>query len=124
MRLELKQTRSADIVVVGVSGRVDHANADQFRTSLWPSLASCKAGGDRLVLDLAGLEYISSAGLRVLMLASRDVKTREGTLLVCGLQPVVREIFEISRFNVVFRVLPDQPAAVAELRTAAAPARA
>ena len=122
--MELKQTRNADIVIVAVSGRVDHGNADQFRVLLWPMLASCAAGRDRLVLDLSGLEYISSACLRVLMLASREVKTRDGMLLVCGLQTVVREIFEISRFNIVFRVLPDQSAAMAELRAAAAPARA
>jgi len=119
VRLELKQTRIADVVAVTVSGRVDHANADQFRTMLWPHLASCAAGGDRLVLDLSGLEYISSAGLRVLMLASRDVKGRNGTLIVCGLQPIVREIFEISRFNIVFRVLTDRAAALAELRVPA-----
>jgi anti-anti-sigma factor len=117
--LELKQVRIADVVVVAVSGRVDHANADQFRALLWPQLASCAAGGDRLVLDLAGLEYISSAGLRVLMLASRDVKARNGTLVVCGLQTIVREIFEISRFNIVFRVLVDRAAALAELRVPA-----
>ena len=119
MRLELKQTRIADVVVITVSGRVDHANAEQFRTLLWPLLASCAASRDRLVLELSGLEYISSAGLRVLMLASRDVKARDGTLVVCALQPIVREIFEISRFNIVFRVLPDRAAALAELRVAA-----
>lgn len=118
MRLELKQTRIADVVIVTVSGRVDHANADQFRTLLWPFLASCAAGADRLVLDLSGLEYISSAGLRVMMLASRDVKARDGTLVVCSLQPIVREIFEISRFNIVFHVLPDRNAALAQLRVA------
>jgi anti-anti-sigma factor len=114
--LELKQARIADVIIVSVAGRVDHANAEAFRTQLWPYLASCGAGGDRLLLDLSGLEYISSAGLRVLMLASRDVKPRDGTLLICGLQPVVREIFEISRFNIVFRVLSDQRSALAELR--------
>ena len=119
MRLELKQVRIADVVIVAVSGRVDHANADQFRAQLWPHLGGCAVGGDRLVLDLAGLEYISSAGLRVLMLASRDVKARDGTLVVCGLQAIVREIFEISRFNVVFKVLPDRTTALAELRVAA-----
>jgi anti-anti-sigma factor len=116
VRLEIKQVRIADVVVAAVAGRVDHANADQFRAELWPFLASCAVGGDRLVLDLAGLEYISSAGLRVLMLASRDVKARDGKLVICGLQPIVREIFEISRFNVVFHVLPDRNAALAELR--------
>ena len=119
MRLELKQARSADVAIVTVSGRVDHANAEQFRVLLWPLLASCAAGGDRLLLDLSGLEYISSAGLRVLMLASRDVKARDGTLVVCGLQPIVREIFEISRFNMVFHVIPDRNAALAELRVVA-----
>jgi anti-anti-sigma factor len=120
VRVELKQSRVADVVVVAVSGRVDHANADQFRTELWPHVAGCAAGGDRLVLDLAGMEYISSAGLRVLMLASRQAKSRDGTLVVCGLQPIVGEIFRISRFDVVFTVLPDRNAALAELRVGAA----
>lgn len=114
--MELAQNRYADVVVISLHGRVDHANAEQFKTALGPSLVACKPGGDQLVLDLTGLEYISSAGLRVLMLASRDVKTRNGNLVVCGLQPVVREIFEISRFNIVFRVLADQAAALAEMR--------
>lgn len=103
-------------MVITVFGRVDHTSADPFRAALWPHLASCTGGGDRLVLDLSGLEYISSAGLRVLMLASRDVKSRDGRLVVCGLQPIVKEIFEISRFNIVFNVLPDRAAALAELR--------
>lgn len=120
MRLELRQSRVGDVVVVAVSGRVDHANADQFRTQLWPHVMGCAAGGDRLVLDLAALEYISSAGLRVLMLASRQAKSRDGTLIVCGLQSIVREIFQISRFDVVFHVLPDRHAALNELRVAGA----
>lgn len=120
MRLELKQSRLGDVVVIAVAGRVDHANADQFRTDLWPHVVGCAAGGDRLVLDLAGLEYISSAGLRVLMLASRQIKGHDGTLILCGLQPIVREIFQISRFDVVFRVVPDRPAALGELGAIAA----
>jgi len=119
VRLELKQSRIGDVVVVAVAGRVDHANADQFRTELWPHVLGCAAGGDRLVLDLAGLEYISSAGLRVLMLASRQAKGRDGTLIVCGLQSIVREIFRISRFDVVFHVVPDRQAALGELGVAA-----
>jgi len=119
VRLELKQSRIGNVVVVAVSGRVDHANADQFRADLAPHQAGCAAGGDRLVLDLAQLEYISSAGLRVLMLASREVKGRDGTLIVCGLQEIVREIFRISRFDLVFHVLPDRRAALGELGVAA-----
>lgn len=122
--MELAQARYADVLVVSVAGRVDHANAEQFKTRLWPHLAGCRPGGDQLVLDLAGLEYISSAGLRVLMLAAREAKAQEGTLVVCGLQPVVREIFEISRFNVVFRVFADARGALAGLSDLAAAAHA
>jgi anti-anti-sigma factor len=122
--VELAQARYADVLVVAVSGRVDHANAEQFKGQLWPQLANCRAGGDQLVLDLGGLEYISSAGLRVLMLAAREAKAQGGTLVVSGLQPVVREIFEISRFNVVFRVLPDLRRALGELSDSAATAHA
>jgi anti-anti-sigma factor len=120
--VELAQARYADVLVVSVGGRVDHATAEDFKSRLWPQLANCRAGGDQLVLDLGGLEYISSAGLRVLMLAAREAKVQDGTLVVCGLQPVVREIFEISRFNVVFRVLPDLPRALGELSDRAATA--
>ena len=106
--------------MVSAGGRVDHASAEQFKAGLWPFLAACSRGGDKLVLDLSGLEYISSAGLRVLMLAAREVKAQDGTLVVCGLQPVVREIFEISRFNVVFQVFPDRQAALAGIAGPAA----
>lgn len=122
--MELAQARYADVLVVSVTGRVDHTNADQFKAGLGALLASCRPDGDRLVLELTGLEYISSAGLRVLMLAAREVKAQDGTLVLCGLQPVVQEIFEISRFNVVFRVLPDLRQALAELSARAATAHA
>ena len=92
----------------------------RFKTALWPHLETCKADGDKLLLDLSGLEYISSAGLRVLMLAAREVRARQGTLVVCELQPVVNEIFEISRFNIVFRVYPGLKAALSDLSASAA----
>jgi anti-anti-sigma factor len=103
---------------------VDHGNADAFRAALWPHLAACTAGGDQLVLDLSRLEYISSAGLRILMLAAREVRPRDGVLVVCGLQPVVSEIFGISRFDAVFRVYLGVRAALAELSPGATAAYA
>ncbi|HUR42305.1 MAG TPA: STAS domain-containing protein [Verrucomicrobiae bacterium] len=122
--MEFAQVRYADVVVFSVKGRVDHSSAEQFKAGLAPSLVGCAASGYKLLLDLSELEYISSAGLRVLMLAAREVKARDGTLVVCELQPVVREIFEISRFNVVFKVYPTSGSALGELSAAAAAAHA
>ena len=117
--MELAAKRFADTVALFPSGRIDHATADSFKAALAPYLAAIAAGRDRAVIDLAGVEYISSVGLRVLMLASKQVKAQGGALAVADLQPVVREIFEISRFNLVLEVFPTLREALAKLSPAA-----
>jgi anti-anti-sigma factor len=116
--MELVSKRFADTAVVLPRGRIDHATAEQFKAALAPHLAPA-ASRDPLVIDLTGVEYISSVGLRVLMLASKQAKAQGCALAVCGLQPVVREIFEISRFNLVLQVFPSLREALAALSTAA-----
>jgi anti-anti-sigma factor len=117
--MELAAKRFADTVALYPSGRIDHATADSFKAALAPHLASVASGRDRAVIDLAGVEYISSVGLRVLMLASKQAKAQGGALAVADLQPVVREIFEISRFNLVLEVFPTLREALAKLSPAA-----
>ena len=102
--MQVTAVRYADVLVVAVKGRIDYMNAEDFKSALQPHLANCAAGGDQVVLDLSRLEYVSSAGLRVLMIAAKDARVRKGTLVAVSLQPVVREIFEISRFTLVFDV--------------------
>ena len=90
-----------------------------FKQKLEPLLAHCNEGSDRVVLDFSGVEYISSVGLRVLMLAAKQVKLQKGTIVIAGMQPVVKEIFDISRFNYVFAAFPALRDAVADLSTQA-----
>jgi anti-sigma B factor antagonist len=117
--MELSPRRFADAVVVSPVGRIDQSNADVFEEKLAPHLARCTGGEDRLIVDLSGLEYISSAGLRVLMLAGKQSKAQGGTLLLTGLQPLVQEIFEISRFTMVFGITPSLREALAKASAAA-----
>ena len=112
--MDLSPRRFADAVVVAPVGRIDQSRADDFQEALAPHLAGCAAGRDRLILDLSGLQYISSAGLRVLMLAAKQSKAQDGTLVLTGLQPLVREIFEISRFTLVFDIAPSLRDAIAK----------
>ncbi|MGH7365454.1 MAG: STAS domain-containing protein, partial [Candidatus Rokuibacteriota bacterium] len=65
--------RFADTVALFPAGRLDHATAEGFKAALAPHLAGCAAGHDRAVIDLFAVEYISSVGLRVLMLASKQM---------------------------------------------------
>jgi anti-anti-sigma factor len=117
--VDLTPKRFADAVVLCPAGRIDHTSSDDFRAALAPFLERCAAGGDHVVLDLAALEYISSAGLRVLMLARKQAKAQGGTLVVAGLASVVKEIFEISKFTLVFDVFPDVRAALARVSPSA-----
>lgn len=117
--MELSPRRLADTLVLKPAGRIDHANADAFQTKLMPVLAQCAAGKDRLVFDFSDVDYISSAGLRVLMLAAKQAKAQGGTIVMSGLRPLVAEIFDISRFTMVFTIKPSLREALAEVSTEA-----
>jgi anti-anti-sigma factor len=99
--MELIERHAGKALVLGTSGRIDHATAEGFRMALQPHLEQCKTGTCVIVLDFSAVEYISSVGLRVLMLAAKQVKSQGGAIGVASLQPVVQEIFEISKFNLV-----------------------
>jgi len=116
--MDLRPRRLADTVMLRPAGRIDQASADAFRDALQPFMERCAPGGDRVILDLSGLVYVSSAGLRVLMLARKQAKSQGGTLVLAALQPLVREIFEISRFTVIFDVFPSVRDALARVSPA------
>jgi anti-anti-sigma factor len=108
--------------VIAPRGRLDHDNCEAFRAGLAPHLEACARNGQPLVLDLSGLEYVSSAGLRCLMLAAKEARAGQGRVVVAAMQSVVAEIFKISRFNLVFEVFPTLREALASLSPQAAEA--
>lgn len=107
--------RRGNVNVVAVSGRIDHLNAAAFHDALNPHLEQCKADGDRVVIDLSGLDYISSAGLRIFMIAAKQARTQGGRIAVAQMQPLVQEIFEISHFHLVYEIFATTDEAVAAL---------
>ncbi|MDP1524495.1 MAG: STAS domain-containing protein [Rhodocyclaceae bacterium] len=113
--MELVEHLQGSTKVVKVTGRIDQTTTNAFQEMLAPWLDSCKAGDAPVVLDFSGVDYISSVGLRVLMLAAKQVKSQQGRIAIAALTPVVAEVFQISRFNMVFPVHPSVDAAVAAL---------
>jgi anti-sigma B factor antagonist len=107
---------------IAPKGRLDHDNCEAFRADLAPHLEACVRDGQPLVLELSGLEYVSSAGLRCLMIAAKEARVRKGRVVVAAMQPVVAEIFKISRFNLVFDVFPTLREALASVSPQAAEA--
>ncbi len=80
------------------------------------------AGPQGIVFDLSALEYISSGGLRCFMLASNEARSRGGKIVVAAPRPVVAEIFQISRFNLIFDIHATLRDALAAVSPAAAAA--
>ncbi len=87
-----------DAVLVIASVRINLTNADVFKDRLAAAQAKTKTA---LVVDFSGVEYISSAGPRALMIVFRAGKANGKTFAVAALAPLVKEIFTISRFNLV-----------------------
>jgi anti-anti-sigma factor len=108
--------------VLAPKGRLDHDNCEAFRADIAPHLEACARDAEPLVLDMSGLEYVSSAGLRCLMLAAKETGGRNARMKVAAMQPVVAEIFQISRFNLVFEVFPTLREALASVSAQAAEA--
>ena len=76
--------------------------------------AACLEAGDkRLVVDLAGLEYISSAGLRSILASAKKLKAQGGDLAFCALSGIVAEVFAVSGFAKLLPVFATRAEAVA-----------
>jgi len=110
--LELSDEHVDSAVILTVTGRIDMTTSDAFRERLQAMLT----GGLPLVIDFSGVNYISSAGLRALMLGSKQARSAGTRLAVAALQPVVLEIFQISRFDKLLPCHPTVDAALAAVR--------
>jgi len=103
-------------VVLTPVGRIELTTAEDFKEQLLGALELAAADG-AVVIDGAHLDYISSAGLRVLVIAARAANGRQ--LGIATLQPVVREIYSISRFDAIITAFETVRDALAKLDPAA-----
>jgi anti-anti-sigma factor len=116
--LETASRQFADVVVAVPTGRIDHQSAAQFEAALAPLVHEACSGKGALVLDFTGVEYISSVGLRALMIAAKQLRAAGAKIAVTNLRPVVAEILAISRFDRLLGVFPSVRGAI-ELFSAA-----
>jgi anti-anti-sigma factor len=112
----------ADAIVAAPTGQIDHGNAMRLKEALDPLVEKACASKSPLVLDFERVDYISSMGLRVLMMVAKDMHAHGAPAAVAALRPVVQEIFDIARFQYVLQVFPTVRAALDKLSPPAAAA--
>jgi len=111
--VEINSRQLGTITIIEVTGRMDAVTAPAFDKFFRERMTS-----DRLdfVIALNRLEYISSAGLRSILMAAKQVKARNGRLLLAGLSDAVAEVFNLSGFNTIVRICENEEAALQQLR--------
>lgn len=97
--MEIKKTQNEKLLTIALEGRLDTTTAPELEAVLKDSLE----GTEELVFDFSGLEYISSAGLRVL-LAAQKTMNNQGTMKVQGVSEVVNEVFEVTGFTDILTI--------------------
>jgi len=99
--MNFTNTQNGDTLVVNVTGRMDAITAPEFDAQCQSWI---EAGNIKVVVDLSGLEYISSAGLRSILAAAKKLKGAKGELLFSGLSGMVEEVFNVSGFAAMFSI--------------------
>lgn len=107
MEITVKQMNRVDLIIV--EGRVDSSTAPELGEALEGQLTG---GSKNLVVDLAGVEYMSSAGLRELVAALKRAKAAGGDVCLSQLSDRVKEVMELAGLDSIFEVYDDQVEAV------------
>jgi anti-sigma B factor antagonist len=110
--MEMTETKRGGATVVSVNGRIDATNAGSLEQRL---LGLINGGEHRLVVDCAQLDYVSSAGLRALLVALKRLNAVGGKMALGGLKDEIREVFDIAGFSSIFSVHPTADDALAKL---------
>jgi anti-anti-sigma factor len=111
MALEIERERHGGVLVLAPKGRLDNENAADFELALQEVLG---AGERHLVIDLAGLGYVSNAGLRTMGRLAKSLNTPTTSLRVAGLNETLRQVFDAAGVSVLFDIRPNRAAALAD----------
>jgi anti-sigma B factor antagonist len=101
--LAITTSKVQDSLVISLTGRIDANSAKELEQQ---SLGWIDGGEKKLVLDFTSVDFISSAGLRVILLIAKKLEPLEGKVKLCGLNATLRDVFEISGFSKLFVIVP------------------
>jgi len=107
MDISSKQVDS--VTVISVKGSIDAITSPDITKYIQEQVAN---GNVKLVVDLSGVDYTSSAGLRVLLGATKDTRTNNGDIRLTGIQPDVQKVLKLSGFLNILKTYDDLNAAI------------
>lgn len=112
--MEMTQAPDGEVLIFAIRGKVDSQTSKMFEERLIPPI---EQGNKKILVDFSEMDYISSAGLRVLLLAAKKLSDGGGKIALCALKPPIKNVFDIAGFSVVFPIFSSPAAALAELKS-------
>ena len=110
--MDVSEQQVGRVWIVTARGRLDGATSAAFTARLEGLVTGTEP---RLLVDFSGVDFVSSAGLRAVLMLVKKVKSVKGALALCGVQPAVREVLEIAGFAGMIDIHPERAAALAAL---------
>ena len=110
--MNIEPTELDKAVLLKVMGRMDAENAHEFETACDRWITH---GTKHLIADLEGLQYVSSMGLRSFLSVAQKLQSASGSLILCGLHGLPRQVFEMTRLIGLFPVFETSQQAIATL---------
>ena len=110
--MEIVIGKDEKAVIVSLQGRMDAVTAPELEKKIDGLI---EEGLNRFVINLKDLEYISSAGLRVILVIAKKLKTSNGQMLISNLKGVVNEVFEISGFTSILQICETEEDALKQI---------
>ena len=107
--MDIIEERRGVAICLTVRGRLDSITSSALEERL---LSLMKEGASQFVLNLSSLDYISSAGLRVLLMVAKKLKPIHGVLALCSMQDSIREVFDLAGFSRLFPIHESEEAAL------------
>ena len=112
--MEIRTRKEKNAMVVSVKGRMDGVSSPDFEKQVSELLAE---GEKDFIVDFGELDYISSAGLRSVLTILKDLKERNGKLLLCSLKDLVKNVFDISGLSRAIPSYETLESALSDLKT-------
>ena len=94
--MEIIETKQDDFLIFKLIGRLDSKTSPDFEKKIFDAI---EEGANSMIVDFEELDYISSAGLRVVLKATKNLKRSDGRFVLCSMKDYVKEVFEISGFD-------------------------
>ncbi len=107
--MEINEQKTDQCVIIGITGRLDTTNYSMLEKKLMDLIDSHH---DKILVECSKMDYVSSSGLRILLMALKKISLAKGKFVLCGLQENIREIFEISGFTNIFEIYSSQDEAL------------